>query len=60
MCVFCIFVDKGIQSLRDDCAVVGKKITQSVHLAFAILHTETPCPQRNYDKNVLTLWSLLV
>lgn len=27
MCIFSIFVDKGIQSLRDDRAVVGERIS---------------------------------
>lgn len=35
MCIFSIFVDKGVQSLRDDSAVVGGRIR--VHLALIIL-----------------------
>lgn len=53
MCIFSIFVDKGIQSLRDDSAVVGGR----VHLA---LQRDTLCLERHNDKNPLTLWSLLV
>lgn len=55
MCILGIFVDKGIQSLRDDSAVVGGRIR--VHLA---LQRDTLCLERHNDKNLLTWWSLLV
>lgn len=57
MCIFCIFVDKGIQSLRDDGAGVGERM--KVHLAL-IKQRDTLCLEKHNDKNPLTLWFLLV
>lgn len=54
MCVFSISVDKGIQSLRDDCAVFG-----GTHVHSALdMHLITDTLQ--FSRLNLTLWYLQV